>query len=295
MFLHSSTICETDVIVLPVDSLRTKIVGFILESQSKVSFDHLKRHLNETTKANIRRLKRVINELVQEGTLSYTYEFGQSFIVLSYDRPRIVSDHVVVKPPWCSWSATDDQQVISIARGASFGCGDHPSTRLAIQLIDMALHLPMFKYKLHTLRGIDIGTGSGILAIVAAKIGVGTLCGIDTDPCAVFEAGENIRLNQVENRVTLFEENLNAIIGPYDLVFANLRAPTLSSLRDQLDSVMAPNRLLVLSGLKSSELKPIAHHYKKTGYFIIDERIESGWGALCLARGALSSELAGAT
>jgi ribosomal protein L11 methyltransferase len=286
---------DPDLIVLPVDSLRTKIVSFIAASPSKVRFDHLKRHINETTQTNVRFLKKVVTELVQEGTLSYTYHFGQSFIDLSYDRPLTVSDHVVIKPPWCSWSATDDQRVVSIARGASFGGGDHPSTRLAIQLIDTALHLPVFRYMLHTLKGIDIGTGSGILAIVAAKIGVGAICGIDTDPCAIFEAGENIRLNHLENRVTLYEDNLNTFGGPYDLVLANLRAPTLSSLRAQLDTVMAPDSLLVFSGLKSRELTPMANHYKKAGCFLVEKRTEAGWGALCLARGALSNALAGTT
>ena len=286
---------DSDVIVLPVDSLRTKIVRFIADAPSKVCFDHLKRHINETHQTTVKTLKRVVTGLIQEGTLSYTYHFGRSFIELSYDRPRIVSGHVVIKPPWCSWCASDDQRVISIARGASFGGGDHPSTRLAIQLIDFALHMPVFREKLHALRGIDIGTGSGILAIVAAKLGVGTICGIDRDPCAIFEAGENIRLNHVENRVTLYEENLDAIDGPYDLVFANLRAPTLSSLKDPLNRIVTTDSLLVFSGLKSSELNPIANHYKKAGYFIIDERREKGWGALCLARGSLSGEATGST
>lgn len=282
-------------IVLPLDSLRTKIVRFISESPSKVCFDHLKRHINENHQVNVRTLKRLVGGLVQEGTLSYTYQFGRSFIDLSYDRPRIVSDHVVIKPPWCSWSASADQRVISIARGASFGGGDHPSTRLAIQLIDNVLHLPVLREMLDTLRVMDIGTGSGLLAIVAAKIGVGTVCGIDTDPCAIFEAGENIRLNHVENRVTLFEESLDAFDGPYDLVFANLRAPTLSALRAQLDTVVATDSLLVFSGLKSDELNFIAIHYKKSGYSILDERTEGGWGALCLARGSMSSVAAGPT
>lgn len=281
--------------MLPVDSLRAEIVSFIAASPSKVRFDHLKRHINETIQTNARFLKRVVTQLVQEGTLSYTYHFGQSFLDLSYDRPVTVSDHVVVKPPWCSWGTSDDQRVISIARGASFGAGDHPSTRLAIQLIDSALHLPVFRYKLHTLKGIDIGTGSGILAIVAAKLGVGAICGIDTDPCAIYEAGENIRLNHVENRVTLYEDNLNTVDGPFDLVLANLRAPTLSSLRDQLDSVMAPDSLLVFSGLKSRELNPMADHYRKAGCFLAEKRTEAGWGALCLTRGALSGESAEAT
>ncbi len=281
--------------MLPVDSLSSKIIHFIRTSPSKVCFGHLKRYIHETHQTDVRSLKRVVAGLVQDGTLSYTYHFGRSFIDLSYDRPRIVSDHVVIKPPRCSWCASPDQQVISLARGASFGGGDHPSTRLAIQLIDSALHLPVLREKRQSLRVIDIGTGSGILAIVAAKIGVGTICGIDTDPCAIFEASENIRLNHVENRVTLFQENLSAINGVYDLVFANLRAPTLSVLRNQLDTILATDGLLVFSGLKSNELKPVAKHYKKAGYFLIKERVELDWGALCLARGALSGEMPGPT
>jgi ribosomal protein L11 methyltransferase len=269
----------------PLESL---ILGFLSESRSKVDFRRLKHHLGETLQLEAKVLKRVVSGLIQNGTLCYTFHFGRSFIEISYDRPRVVSNHVVIKSPRCSWPASAEQVVVSLYRGASFGGGDHPSTRLAIQLIDRLLHLPGLRCKKQSLRAVDIGTGSGILAIVAARLGVGQICGVDTDPCAIYEARDNIGLNGVEDRVNLIDKNLDDIDdGLYDLVFANLRLPTLYGLRDLLEELVPVDSALVFSGLKSDETKRIAEFYKKSGYFLFEESNQNGWGSVCLLRGAL--------
>jgi ribosomal protein L11 methyltransferase len=274
-----------------MDSLSPLVIQFIAESSSKISFSVLKKHFRKTHKTNTNDLKAVVSDLIQSGELCYTDHYGSSFIEVSYNHPRKVSEHVVLKPPWCSWPVEPNQWVVSIERGASFGGGDHPSTRLAIQLIDTILHEPGFRKKKRSFRAIDIGTGSGVLAIVAAKLGVGTIWGVDTDPCAVFEARENVRLNQVEDRVHVLGDNLDAIDASYDLVFANLRAPTLYGFRELFEKKAEKDSLLIFSGLKSDETHSITEFYKKTGFLLFKERCENGWSAICLFRGDFLSEM----
>lgn len=267
-----------------------QVLRFIAESTSRVSFGCLKRHFYKTGRCDPKTLKMLVAGLIRSGKLCYTSHFGNSFIEISYDQPQAVSEHVVVKSPLCSLNALPGQYVVSLGKGAAFGGGEHPTTRLAIQLIDELLHLPNWQDRWRACRAIDIGTGSGVLAIVAAKMGVGMVCGLDVDPCAVFEACENVRVNQVEMRVSIQKETLENITGSYDLVFANLRMPTLFNLWSVLENKLAYDSLLVFSGLKSEEAKPICDFYKEAGFFIHQKRSEKGWSAICLARGSFVGE-----
>ena len=267
-----------------------QVLQFIVESPSRVSFGCLKRFFCKTNRCDPKTLKSLVAGLIRSGKLCYTSHFGNSFIEISYDQPQVVSEHVVIKSPLCSLDPLPGQIVVSLGRGAAFGGGEHPTTRLAIQLIDGILHLPTWQDRWRTCRAIDIGTGTGVLAIVAAKMGVGRVCGVDIDPCAVFESFENVRLNQVETRVSIHKEALDGITGSYDLVFANLRMPTLFNLWSVLEKKIAYDSLLVFSGLKSEEAKPICDFYKEAGFFIHQKGSEKGWSAICLARGSFVGE-----
>ncbi|BBO70198.1 hypothetical protein DSCA_41280 [Desulfosarcina alkanivorans] len=273
-------------------SLDVHVLRFIANSPFKVSFARLKRHVNEAGPVSTNTLKKVVTGLIQDGQLCYTCHYGRSFIEISFDRPRRVSDHVVLKSPRSVWDDSGDLSVISLSRGASFGGGEHPSTRLAIRLIDHVLHWPCLQDRKKKLRVIDIGTGSGVLAIVAAKMGVGHVCGLDTDPCARFEARNNVDLNEVDTVVNILDKDLNAIDGVYDMVFANLRAPTLCGFRNLLENIVETENLLIFSGLKSEETDMVVDFYKKGGYFLYQSACEKGWGAICLVKGALLNDTA---
>ena len=267
-----------------------QVLRFIAESPSKVTFASIRRHLCKTNRPNPKQLKQLVAGLIKDGQLCYTSHYGNSYIEVSYDQPQAVSEHVIVKPPFCSLKALPGQCVVSLGRGVAFGGGEHPTTRLAIQLIDELLHLPSVQNRRHACRAIDVGTGSGVLAIVAAKMGVDLVCGVDTDPCAVFEARDNVRLNQVETSVRILNEDMDGITGSYDLVFANLRMPTLFGLWPAMEKKIADDSLLVFSGLKPEEAAAICDFYAEVGFFIHQKRSEMGWTAVCLARGRILDE-----
>lgn len=262
-----------------------QILQFITESFSKVSFACLKRHFNEAHQTDQKELKRLVAGLMKAGKLCYTSHYGNSFIEISYSHPKAVSEHVVLKPPLCLLDPPPGKCVVTLERGASFGGGEHPTTRLAIQLIDALLHVPYWRDRKQVLRAIDIGTGSGVLAIVAAKMGLGFVCGIDTDPCAVFEARENVRLNHLESHVTILDDDLDAVTGSYDFVFANLRTPTLLGLRSFVEKKVKADSALLFSGCRIDETLPICELYKESGFINIQTRCAKGWSSLCLARG----------
>jgi ribosomal protein L11 methyltransferase len=275
-----------------VDALAQRILAFIAASPDKVHFAELMCHLGRHGRAGARQVKGAVADLVAAGQLCYTSHYGSSYIESAYDRPILVSRHVVIKPPGTKWQSAPGQCSVNLERGAAFGGGEHPTTRMAIDLIDDLLHHPEWRLHKHTLQVIDIGTGSGVLALVAAALGVSRVHAIDTDPCAVFEARRNIFLNRLQDRITIAQDDQAVLSPAYDIVIANLRTPTLLSLRHFVRKNNADRCALVFSGLKTDEVAGLCLLYRKGGYWLYQNRVEKGWSAICLIRGALSSEKA---
>lgn len=265
--------------------LETQMLRFIDASASKVDFRQLKKHFCGPGTRTDQALKQALANLVSAGVLCYTFHFGRSFIERSLNHPIQVSPHVILKPLRCVFEGSDGDIVVSIESGASFGGGDHPTTRMAIQLIDHWIRQPCWGKSREELKAIDIGTGSGVLSIVAAKLGLGIVYGVDTDPCSIFEAQKNVSNNQLNGRILIREGTLSGIDEQFDLVLANLRPPTLISLCEELDQKLNSTCGLVLSGMKTEETDSVRTPYQKKGFRVVDKRQEKGWGAICLLRG----------
>ena len=268
-------------------SLASQIYRFISESSSKVNFSKLHRFIRSVKPIDTKALKGLVNQLVEGGTLQYTTHFGGTYLEVSYDSPRQISDNVIIQPSTTRHTSAVCPCVVSLEKGASFGGGEHPSTRLVIRLMDAFLYQSPLRNRLCTFRAVDIGTGSGVLAIVAAKMGVGSVWGIDIDPCSVFEARRNVVLNNLEARVRISGKGLDAFFGEVDLVLANLRFPTLFALGDQLDDRVGRDGVVIVSGLRLAEMDDICCYYERFGFSPAKKIVENDWGAACLLRGSL--------
>jgi ribosomal protein L11 methyltransferase len=268
-----------------MDAIESKIIQFIAERPTKVSFRDLQRQFFNYH-LGIKDLKKIIVRQIETGRLCYTSHYGGSFIEMSYAQPCRISKHVVIKPPLVSYESTADECVVTIEKGASFGGGEHPTTRLAVGLIDDFLYRMLRGENRKVLHAADIGTGSGILAIVAAKLGIGSITAIDTDPCAIYEARHNVRLNDLQLRITVISAELNALDFECDCIFANLRTPTLLALLNSILQKIRYDGLLILSGIRVDELHDVCAAYRKANFQNIQERSKMGWGAVCLARGS---------
>ncbi len=268
-----------------VNDLESKILQIIDESPSKVDFNLLKRKLRRSNTTDLNSIKKAILNLISYGTLFYTLQYGQSYIERSLEQPIHVSPHIVIKPERCTVTDPGNCIVISIEKGASFGCGDHPTTRMAIQLMDNYMYRKCGKIASEKTKALDIGTGSGILAIAAAMLGINSVIAVDTDPCSIFEASRNVKINKLDDRVKLSGNRPKPIEREYDLIVANLRTPTLISLCGEIDKIAKRQCLLVFSGMKIEESGSVCESYEKMEFSLVEKRVEKGWSAICLRRG----------
>ncbi len=150
---------------------------------------------------------------------------------------------------------------MEINPGVAFGTGTHATTKLCIQ----ALGHPLRKRGLSVL---DVGTGSGILSIVAAKLGAREVWGVDPDGASVENAKENVARNGVSTRVRIRRGTIGSIGNTFDIVVANIDLRVLRRMRWPLVRHLASGGLLVLSGLLEREKERVQQHYLETGLLV---------------------------
>jgi ribosomal protein L11 methyltransferase len=193
-----------------------------------------------------------------------------------------VSAHVVgamtVMPPWL---ATDplSNKVVVVDPAMAFGTGEHATTRGCLELLQMAA--PEGK------RVADLGTGSGVLAIAAAKLGAQRVVGIEIDPDAVPNAEANLALNGVSDRVTIIEgdaEPLLLLLRPFDLILANILSSAIRELFGSIDGSLSASGTAILSGILDEESDDMRQFLAARGWMIQCETIEDRWWSALIAR-----------
>jgi len=173
-------------------------------------------------------------------------------------RPIQVTPKFVVKPPWSRTRLKREQIPIEITPGMAFGTGTHATTILSIQALEEGI-------KKRDLSVLDVGTGSGILSIVAAKLGAKEAWGIDIDRMAVENARENVEKNHVSDVVKIREGGIGSLHRKFDIIVANIDLRSLRKMRKPLLNHLKDNGLLILSGILVEEKERIRLHYLETG------------------------------
>ena len=193
------------------------------------------------------------------------------------DLPAIRIGRVTIAPPWDVPEALDQGGVlVRIEPSRGFGTGHHQSTRLCVLLLQGR--------NLSGLRAIDVGTGSGVLAITAAKLGAAFVAAIDNDPDAVENARENVAANAVEKVVEAHVDDLvTATLSPADLVLANLTGTLLSQHAGDLARLVKPGGSLIVSGFNVDE-KPRVTDALSGNFEITEVAEEDDWFAFVLTR-----------
>jgi len=230
------------------------------------------------------KIKAAIRNLVAVGELAYTYQFGSTYLELSFNRPRKVSQFVVLRPPDHHFRPGPDEVVLQILPGASFGDGRHPTTRLALRGIEMVLRGRYAGSNFLPTGVLDVGCGSGVLVIAAVALGAASGLGIDLDECALAEARRNVRLNALENRIEISGRALESIRGCFQMVTANLRYPSLIRLRSQLGLLASADGVLVISGIRDFELNELLQTYTEQQWACCWRQTEAGWAGAVLQR-----------
>jgi ribosomal protein L11 methyltransferase len=181
----------------------------------------------------------------------------------------------LIAPTWTQPELRADDVLIRIDPGLAFGTGAHPSTRLALLLLERHLRPGA--------RVLDVGTGSGILAIAALKLGAASALATDIDATAVGIAAENARLNGVEAALQVAVGSVPAT-GTFDLILANILAETLADLllTEGLADRLAPDGVLILAGIIAQRRYLVDQALTTCRLREVDARCEGDWWALAV-------------
>jgi ribosomal protein L11 methyltransferase len=264
--------------------LKDIIYHTVTEANKKMTPGEVTKAVSGATGVDKEVVKLAMRDLVRQGELSYTYVYGTSFLQKSFDRPIRVSKRIVIKPPQKAYQPQSRDVVLNIATGAAFGDGAHPTTCLALRALDHVLADGCCLKTGNVMKGLDIGTGSGILAIALAMLGIEEVIGIDVDPCAVSEATHNVSLNGLAGQITITNTPVERLTAQFSLIVANLAYPTLRRLSPILSEKMERDGVLVLSGFKEPVSKALEKTYREQGFRLIQEETQREWVCLALRK-----------
>ncbi len=197
-----------------------------------------------------------------------------------YYHPLRTGRRVVIVPAWEKWDEKEGEAVVYMDPGMAFGTGTHETTRLCLSLLE--------KYLRAGDRVADVGTGSGILAVAAAKLGASEVVGCDLDPSSVRVARQNASQNGVSRSVSFCQSDLLASLprleGGYDLMSANIVADILLRMKGEAGSFLKGGGVLVLSGIIAPQRDEVLAGYLENGFSLLDEESENDWRALALKK-----------
>ncbi len=252
----------------------------VVDSEKKMTPGEVEKAVARAGGVDRKTVRLAIKDLVSLGELSYTYLYGTSFLEKSFERPVRVSKRIVIKPPEKAYQPQGQEVVVSIAGGAAFGNGAHPSTCLALRALDSVLCDSCCLRRRTPLTGLDVGTGTGILAIALARLGVRKVIATDIDPCAVSEATYNVTLNGLAEQVMIMNTPLEELATYFSVIVANLSYPTLRRLSPLLSEKLEQDGILILSGFKEPASKDLGQSYGEQGLRLVRDEIENKW--MCL-------------
>jgi ribosomal protein L11 methyltransferase len=192
-----------------------------------------------------------------------------------------VGRHLVIKPSWCDYFPQPGDLIISLDPGMAFGSGLHPTTRLCLEILE--------DYVRPHAAVLDVGTGSGILAIAAVRLGASTVVALDTDPLAARIARENVYLNNVEAAVHVEQGSVQVLDVPpatFNIVIANILSEAIIELASALAASLSSDSVLVASGIIADQSAAVIDALREAGVSILERRDADDWVAL-IARKAL--------
>ncbi|MCI5209249.1 MAG: 50S ribosomal protein L11 methyltransferase [Candidatus Electrothrix sp. ATG2] len=191
--------------------------------------------------------------------------------------PFAIIPGLVIKPSWEEYTPAVGEHDIEMDPGMAFGTGQHASTKLALELIRGCFDHRVPK------KVLDIGTGTGILAMGAALFGAEQIRATDNDPEAVRVAGENIVHNRLEGRITVSGNGLDELAGNFDLICANIIHDVLVDMASDIVRLLADKGSVVLAGILQGEQEQnIIRLYGKLGLSLQESRYEDEWVSLFL-------------
>ena len=197
----------------------------------------------------------------------------------AYYKPIEIGERIVIVPAWEKYDAPEGKLVVRMDPGMAFGTGSHETTRLVIGLLE--------RYIKNGQRVLDVGCGSGILAICAAKLGADECRAYDIDPVAVKVARENVKdagLDNVKCDVSDLLRGVDKSGGAYDVICANIVADIIIRMTPDISAFMHEKSVILASGIISERAEDVISCFEKHGLCIIERVEENDWCALAVGK-----------
>jgi len=221
-------------------------------------------------------------ELLSEENRDWLEEWKKGF------KPFLFSNPFWVVPSWLTVppeAPKDPRYILFVEPGMAFGTGTHETTRLAAGFIIEELERAA-KSSATPKSLLDVGTGTGVLALVANRLGVEKVVGIDNDPEARRTARENLELNK-NSAIQIPDKNVEDITEQFDIVVANIIDGVLTLLRHELNRVLKPGGRMILSGVLTDREKEFYENFtKETGLKLLEKRVDGEWSGAILEKAA---------
>lgn len=188
-------------------------------------------------------------------------------------------DRIVIKPTWEKYTAKNNEIVVELDPGAAFGTGTHATTSMCIKELEQLVQPGM--------KVFDIGTGSGILSIIAAKLGAASIQAVDYDDSVLKIVQENIEQNHVEDKISVGQSDLmKNVQGKANLVIANIVADIIIRLFDQLDDHLEEDGTLLTSGIIEDRIDDVINAAAAHGYGVVKRNENKGWACITFKKQA---------
>ncbi|NMA85897.1 MAG: 50S ribosomal protein L11 methyltransferase [Tissierellia bacterium] len=214
-------------------------------------------------------IKKYGKSLGQVTTLE-VYEKDWAEAWKKYYKPIKIGESIVIKPTWEEYEKAEDEIIIELDPGMAFGTGTHETTILCIKALEKYVREDNLVY--------DIGTGSGILSIAAAKLGAKKVLAIDLDKVCIKVARENIRLNNVENIIEVKEGNLLDIIDhKADIIVSNIIAEVILEMVDSLGDYLYDEGIFIASGIIEEKIDEVKEGLIQNNFKILEINKMNGW------------------
>ena len=197
----------------------------------------------------------------------------------AYYKPIEIGEKMVIVPAWEKYDAPEGKLVVRMDPGMAFGTGSHETTRLVIGLLE--------KYITEGQRVLDVGCGSGILAICASKLGAKECKAYDIDPVAVKVARENIKDSGLENVTCDVSDLLRGVDkdgGAYDVICANIVADIIIRMTPDVGQFMHDKSVILASGIITERAHDVISCFENNGFRVIEKAEENGWCALVVGK-----------
>ncbi|MBE6105082.1 50S ribosomal protein L11 methyltransferase [Anaerovibrio lipolyticus] len=188
-------------------------------------------------------------------------------------------DRIVIKPSWEQYEPKDGEIVVELDPGAAFGTGTHATTSMCICELEKLVQPGM--------KVFDVGTGSGILSIIAAKLGAKDIQAVDYDDSVLKIVQENLEENHVENVISVAQSDLmQNVYGKANLVIANIVADIIIRLFDQLDEHLEEDGTLLTSGIIEDRIDDVINAATAHGYGVVKRMENKGWACITFKKQA---------